>query len=459
MNGNGDGKAKSKGSPTERFGCMALLSPSPARVLTPAKLGIPVCREENLKVINMERAHVLVALVIAAPAARCLSLGTVRRASCPVMNQDGKDGGMPGIPSFEQFKEMMATEATPEKLGLGEQVQRGVGGSWANPAYWSRQFVQASHISNNVPNNSNVIELGKDPKNLYYLNSPASCTLIVPPSNANVKEGPLREAAAKLGVPFTLFTEQPLDTLPIRTNSFDAALCMDMLDGAPQQAAAGALVLLHGALKSNGRLLFLERKSVGLPALAREYGFNVDFDEEGGFDVGIATKRVVGKTGRKKVGAAAKGKKGPSKADRAAMQAKGGFGGGVGKTKKPASKAASRKAVAPVGMDEVARVTAEQAKASEEAPAAEAAKAEAANAANAEAANAANAETAERTTAAAVRATKRTEDELRRLLTKELIDGQELTEQEDAWVDEVMETQAELYDRIDAELVSASKSK
>ena len=62
-------------------------------------------------------------------------------------------------------------------------------------------------------------------------------------------------------------------------------------------------------------------------------------------------------------------------------------------------------------------------------------------------------------TAAAVRATKRTEDELRRLLTKELIDGQELTEQEDAWVDEVMETQAELYDRIDAELVSASKSK
>ena len=135
----------------------------------------------------------------------------------------------------------------------------------------------------------------------------------MPPSNANVKEGPLREAAAKLGVPFTLFTEQPLDTLPIRTNSFDAALCMDMLDGAPQQAAAGALVLLHGALKSNGRLLFLERKSVGLPALAREYGFNVDFDEEGGFDVGIATKRVVGKTSRKKVGAAAKGKKGPAK--------------------------------------------------------------------------------------------------------------------------------------------------
>ena len=31
--------------------------------------------------------------------------------------------------------------------------------------------------------------------------------------------------------------------------------------------------------------------------------------------------------------------------------------------------------------------------------------------------------------------------------------------QEDVWVDEVMETQAELYDRIDAELVGASKSK
>ena len=98
-----------------------------------------VCREENLKVINMERAHVLVALVIAAPAARCLSLGTVRRASCPVMNQDGKDGGMPGIPSFEQFKEMMATEATPEKLGAWRAGPTRGGGQLGE----SRVLVQA----------------------------------------------------------------------------------------------------------------------------------------------------------------------------------------------------------------------------------------------------------------------------------------------------------------------------
>ena len=185
-------------------------------------------------------------------------------------DKDGKDegGSLPGIPSFDQFKEMMAVDATPDKLGVGEVVQRGIGKSWANPAYWSRQFVQASHISNNVPNNSRVIELGKDPKNLYYLNSPASCTLIVPPSNANIKEGPIREAAAKLNVPFQLYTEQPLDTLPVRTNAYDAALCMDMLDGAPEQAAAGALVLLNGCLVPNGRLLFLERESVGLPAVS-----------------------------------------------------------------------------------------------------------------------------------------------------------------------------------------------
>ena len=31
-------------------------------------------------------------------------------------------------------------------------------------------------------------------------------TLIVPPSNYEIKEGPIREAAAKLGVPFSLYT-------------------------------------------------------------------------------------------------------------------------------------------------------------------------------------------------------------------------------------------------------------
>ena len=129
----------------------------------------------------------------------------------------------------------------------------------------------ASHIANNVRAGARVLELGKDAKNLYYLNEPKSLTLVVPPANAAVREGPIREAAAKLGVPFSLYTNTPLDGVPVGRNCFDAALCFDMLDGAPEQAAAGAIILLAGALVSNGRLLFLERSSVGFPQLAREY--------------------------------------------------------------------------------------------------------------------------------------------------------------------------------------------
>ena len=94
------------------------------------------------------------------------------------------DGGpsIPGAPSFEQFKKMMESDVDPNKLSIGEQVQKGLGKSWANPAYWSRQFVTAQHIANNVRNNSKVLELGKDARNLYYLNSPGACTLVVPPS-------------------------------------------------------------------------------------------------------------------------------------------------------------------------------------------------------------------------------------------------------------------------------------
>ena len=55
------------------------------------------------------------------------------------------DGGpsIPGAPSFEQFKKMMESDVEPNKLSIGEQVQKGLGKSWANPAYWSRQFVTA----------------------------------------------------------------------------------------------------------------------------------------------------------------------------------------------------------------------------------------------------------------------------------------------------------------------------
>ena len=118
----------------------------------------------------------------------------------------------------------------------------------------------------------------------------------------------ITERAAKLNVPFTLWTGKPLDEIPLRPGAFDAALCFDMLDGAPEQAAAGAIALLSSSLAPNGRLLFLERATVGMPALARTYGgLSVQFDTEGGFDVGIGTKPGVGKPGgaKRKVAAAA----------------------------------------------------------------------------------------------------------------------------------------------------------
>ena len=55
-----------------------------------------------------------------------------------------------GAPSFEAFKKMMERDVSPDKLSVSEQVGRGVSKSWANPAYWSRQFVTAQHIANNV---------------------------------------------------------------------------------------------------------------------------------------------------------------------------------------------------------------------------------------------------------------------------------------------------------------------
>ena len=282
-------------------------------------------------------------LIVSMLAAKCAAFGVTSHRAAPrgaqpcasrrrstAVSMAEESPRPPGVPSFEQFKKMMEEDVagSDKKLSLGEQVSKGVKGSWVNPAYWNRQFVQASHISNNVPNASRVLELGKDAKNLYYLNSPASCTLVVPPSNVEVKEGPLREAAAKLGVPFVLHTGRALDDVPVSPNAFDAALCFDMLDGAPEQAAAGALTLLLRSLVPDGRLLFLERSSVGVPALARQFGMSVQFDTEGGFDVGIATKRAAGKSGRKRSSAPPKAR-GATKATIAAMEAKGGFGAAV----------------------------------------------------------------------------------------------------------------------------------
>ena len=134
-------------------------------------------------------------LLAAASFARALLLpgcGSAARTACarrgrrrtPVMQQREEDDAVAN------------TEGVGKLLSVGERIQRGTSSSWVNPAYWNRQFVTASHITNNVPEGSAVIELGKDAKNLYYVNEPESMTLIVPPSNQNIEEGPLREAAA-----------------------------------------------------------------------------------------------------------------------------------------------------------------------------------------------------------------------------------------------------------------------
>ena len=305
-----------------------------------------------------------------------------------------------GAPSFDQFKKMMADvtkERPEEELSVGEKVQRGVSKTWVNPAYWNRQFVTASHVANNVPNGSAVIELGKDAKNLYYLNSPGSATLIVPPSNQKVEEGPIREAAAKLNMPFQLFTDRALDDLSIQPASFDAALCMDMLDGAPENVAAGAVVVLANSLKPGGRFLFLERESVGMPKLVREYGgCTVEVDSEGGYDVGIATRnKAPPKPSRKASAAKSKASKGPPPPATTA-----GFGGAAGamrekKAFKPkVKKTAEEKAAERRVVEEAAARAQAQQEAAAQAAAAEEAAAEAAAAAKAEAQRVAAAEAA-----------------------------------------------------------------
>ncbi|KAL1504605.1 hypothetical protein AB1Y20_008389 [Prymnesium parvum] len=204
-----------------------------------------------------------------------------------VLMQDRQTGG---------GSDLMRSAGRGELLSTGEKISRGMASSWVNPAYWKRQYVTASHITKNVPPASRVLELGKDAKNLYYISKPKAVTLIVPPSNQKAQEGPIREAAAKLNVPFILHTDRPLDTIPIPSKTFDAALCMEMLDGAPESAASGAIALLANALKVGGVLLFVERQSVGMPHLAQEFGLTVQSEMEGGYDVGMATRRVVGKS-------------------------------------------------------------------------------------------------------------------------------------------------------------------
>ena len=67
-------------------------------------------------------------------------------------------------PSATSDEEAANTEGVGQLLSVGERISKGASTSWVNPAYWNRQFVTASHITNNVPPDSNVLELGKDAK-------------------------------------------------------------------------------------------------------------------------------------------------------------------------------------------------------------------------------------------------------------------------------------------------------
>ena len=130
----------------------------------------------------------------------------LQRAGKVLMSENAEKEGWQA-PTFDAFKKMiqkdvdpskMSDDSGPKPLTVGERVQAGMSKSWVNPTYWSREFVTASHITNNIPAGSKCIILGKDAKNLYYINTPAKVTLIIPPSNSEVKETPIYQAAAKL---------------------------------------------------------------------------------------------------------------------------------------------------------------------------------------------------------------------------------------------------------------------
>ena len=117
-----------------------------------------------------------------------------------LLMQEGSDAASDKLSFTEKL--VKGAEAAGEKLNPGdklsftEKLDQAMKESGANPAYWNRQFITASHIANNVPKGSVVLELGKDAKNLYYLSEPEAATLIIPPSTQKITEGPIREVRA-----------------------------------------------------------------------------------------------------------------------------------------------------------------------------------------------------------------------------------------------------------------------
>ena len=138
--------------------------------------------------------------VLITPARSAVGYTRQHSARAWLLMQEGSEAASDKLSFTEKL--VKGAQAAGEKLTPGdelsftEKLETAMKESGANPAYWNRQFITASHIANNVPKGSVVLELGKDAKNLYYLSEPESATLIIPPSTQKINEGPIREVCA-----------------------------------------------------------------------------------------------------------------------------------------------------------------------------------------------------------------------------------------------------------------------
>ena len=82
-----------------------------------------------------------------------------------LLMQEGSEAASDKLSFTEKL--VKGAQAAGEKLTPGdelsftEKLETAMKESGANPAYWNRQFITASHIANNVPKGSIVLELGK----------------------------------------------------------------------------------------------------------------------------------------------------------------------------------------------------------------------------------------------------------------------------------------------------------
>ena len=83
-----------------------------------------------------------------------------------LLMQEGSEAASDKLSFTEKL--MKGAQAAGEKLSPAddelsykEKLEKAIKESGVNPAYWNRQFITASHIANNVPKGSIVLELGK----------------------------------------------------------------------------------------------------------------------------------------------------------------------------------------------------------------------------------------------------------------------------------------------------------